>query len=134
MDWGNWKVVSSNTETKSIGNIVDSVDSSLISIVVRSSHTSIGIAGLLLGRVDVLVTIGNIAKLILSLVLGASWSSNWGSSSIGGRDSWGSSNWSSGKWSSIQSCNWSTIGKLGINCHWGGIGSSIWSSSIVISS
>merc|ERR1711973_196666 len=68
VDWGNWEVITSNTEAKGISNIVDSVDSSLISISVRSSHSSKGIARLLLGRVDVLVSVGNIAEFILSLV------------------------------------------------------------------
>merc|ERR1711973_286540 len=68
VDWGNWEVITSNTEAKGISNIVDSVDSSLIGISVRSSHSSKGIARLLLGRVDVLVSVGNIAEFILSLV------------------------------------------------------------------
>merc|ERR1711973_994950 len=86
VDWGNWEVITSNTEAKGISNIVDSVDSSLISISARSSHSSKGIARLLLGRVDVLVSVGNIAEFILSLILRASWGSNWSSS-----NNWGSS-------------------------------------------
>merc|ERR1711892_760538 len=43
VDGGNWKIVTSNTESKFISNIVDSVDSSLISIGVRSSDTTQGI-------------------------------------------------------------------------------------------
>merc|ERR1711973_331921 len=134
VDWGNWEVITSNTEAKGISNIVDSVASSLISISVRSSHSSKGIARLLLGRVDVLVSVGNIAEFILSLILRASWgsnwssSNNWGSSSIsgsgnwssngwGGSNSWGSSIGSSGNWS-INSCS----------SNWGGISSSIRSS------
>lgn len=62
-----------DTETKSISDVVDGVDSSFISIGSRrSSHTTESIAGLLLGRVDVLVSVGNIAgTLILGLELGA---------------------------------------------------------------
>merc|ERR1711973_222679 len=129
MDWGNWEVITSNTEAKGISNIVDSVDSSLIGISVRSSHSSKGIARLLLGRVDVLVSISNIAEFILSLILRASWgsnwssSNNWGSSSISGSnwgssDSWGSSsiggggNWSSNGWGSSNSWG-SSIGSSG---------------------
>merc|ERR1719210_3318153 len=41
---GNWEVVSSNSESKIISNIVDSVDSSLISISVRSSHSSVSVS------------------------------------------------------------------------------------------
>merc|ERR1711973_920724 len=147
MDWGNWEVITSNTEAKGISNIVDSVDSSLISISVRSSHSSKGIARLLLGRVDVLVSVGNIAEFILSLILRASWGSNWssnswGSSSIGGGGNWSSnswsssigssSNWGSNSWSSSigGSGNWSSNG-WGSNNSWGSsIGSSgNWSSN-----
>merc|ERR1711892_891099 len=67
VDWSNWKVVSGNTESEVISNIVDSVDSSLISIGVRSSDSSVGISLFLLGRVDVLVSISKVAELILSL-------------------------------------------------------------------
>ena len=71
MDRGHREVITLDTETKSISDVVDGVDSSLISIGVRSGHTTESIARLLLGRVDVLVSIGNIAELILSLELGA---------------------------------------------------------------
>merc|ERR1711973_551936 len=148
VDWGNWEVITSNTEAKGISNIVDSVDSSLIGISVRSSHSSKGIARLLLGRVDVLVSVSNIAEFILSLILRASWGSNWsssdnwGSSSISGSNwssnSWGSSsigsssNWSSNSWSSSigGSGNWSSNG-WGSSNSWGSsIGSSgNWSSN-----
>merc|ERR1719336_2935702 len=108
MDWGNWEVITSNTEAKGISNIVDSVDSSLISISVRSSHSSKGIARLLLGRVDVLVSVSNIAEFILSLILRASWGSNWSSS-----DNWGSSSISGSNWGSSSiggGGNWSSNG------------------------
>merc|ERR1711973_58137 len=128
MDWGNWEVITSNTEAKGISNIVDSVDSSLIGISVRSSHSSKGIARLLLGRVDVLVSVGNIAKFILSLILRASWGSNWSSS-----DNWGSSSISGSNWSSSDSWCSSSIGGGG-NWSSNGWGSSIggsgnWSSN-----
>merc|ERR1719347_1744898 len=61
VDRGNREVVTSHTESKVISNVVDSVDSSLISIGVRSSNSAKSIATLLLGTVDVLVTIGNIS-------------------------------------------------------------------------
>merc|ERR1719336_1157598 len=108
VDWGNWEVITSNTEAKGISNIVDSVDSSLISISVRSSHSSKGIARLLLGRVDVLVSVSNIAEFILSLILRASWGSNWSSS-----DNWGSSSISGSNWGSSSiggGGNWSSNG------------------------
>merc|ERR1719336_2959815 len=108
VDWGNWEVITSNTEAKGISNIVDSVDSSLIGISVRSSHSSKGIARLLLGRVDVLVSVSNIAEFILSLILRASWGSNWSSS-----DNWGSSSISGSNWGSSSiggGGNWSSNG------------------------
>merc|ERR1711973_316081 len=117
MDWGNWEVITSNTEAKGISNIVDSVDSSLISISVRSSHSSKGITRLLLGRVDVLVSVSNIAKFILSLILRASWGSNWSSSDNWGSSSISGSNWSSNGWGS----------SIGGSSNWG---SNSWSSSI----
>merc|ERR1711973_203903 len=158
VDWGNWEVITSNTEAKGISNIVDSVDSSLISISVRSSHSSKGIARLLLGRVDVLVSVGIIAKFILSLILRASWgnssisgsnwssSDSWGSSSIGGGGNWssngwgssigGSSNWGSNSWSSSigGSGNWSSNSwgsSIGSSGNWSSNswGSGNWSSS-----
>merc|ERR1711973_694577 len=149
VDWGNWEVITSNTEAKGISNIVDSVDSSLIGISVRSSHSSKGIARLLLGRVDVLVSISNIAEFILSLILRASWGSSsrsgsnwsssdsWGSSSIGGGGNWSSNGWSSsiggsGNWSSNgwgSSNSWgSSIGSSG-NWSSNSWGSGNWSSS-----
>merc|ERR1711973_416285 len=122
VDWGNWEVITSNTEAKGISNIVDSVDSSLISISVRSSHSSKGITRLLLGRVDVLVSVGNIAEFILSLILRASWGSNWSSS-----DNWGSSSISGSNWSSSNSWG-SSIGSSG-NWSSNSWGSGNWSSS-----
>jgi len=105
VDRGNWEVVRGNSESEVISNIVDSVDSSLISISVRSSDTSIGISLLLLGRVDVLVSVSKVAELILSLELRADWTSNRGGkrsssnsnggSSVSSRGS-GNSNWGSG--------------------------------------
>jgi hypothetical protein len=44
VDRGNGKVVSGNSESKVVSNIVDSVDSSLVSIGVRSLDTSVGIS------------------------------------------------------------------------------------------
>merc|ERR1712243_251170 len=85
---GNREVGTSHTESEVISNVVDSVDSSLISIGVRSSNSTKSIATLLLSTVDVLVTIGNISEFILSLELRGDWSRD-GSSSVGG---WGSSN------------------------------------------
>merc|ERR1712121_340739 len=76
---GNWEVVSGNSESEVIGNIVDGVDSSLIGIGVRSGDSSVGVSLLLLGRVDVLVSVSKVAEFILSLELRADWASNRGS-------------------------------------------------------
>jgi len=115
MDRGNWKVVSGNTESEVISNIVDSVDSSLVSIGVRSSDASVGISLFLLGRVDVLVSVSNVAELILSLELGADWASDGGGSSI---SNWGSSisSWGSGisNWGSSIS-SWDSSNSWGIS-------------------
>merc|ERR1712243_307650 len=95
VDRGNREVVTGHTESEVISNVVDSVDSSLISIGVRSSNSTKSIATLLLGTVDVLVTIGNISELILSLELRGDRSRD-GSSSGNSSHSWGSSKGSSG--------------------------------------
>merc|ERR1711942_376756 len=139
VDRGNWEVVRSNSESEVISNIVDSVDSSLISIGVGSSHSSVGISLLLLGRVDVLVSVGKVAKLILSLELRADWASDRGgkrsssnsngSSSVSGRGSsngdWGSGISSRGSGYS----NWgSSVSSRGSG-NSGGISSSILSSN-----
>merc|ERR1712128_64066 len=134
VDGGDWKVVTSHTESKFISNIVDGVDSSLISIGVRSSDSSVGISLFLLGRVDVLVSISKVAELILSLELGADWASNRGSSSsignwgssigsrgsgITGISSWGNSNWggSISSWDSSKS--WGVGSSVLSSDNWG---------------
>merc|ERR1739845_182398 len=96
---GHWEVVTSNSETEVIGNIVDSVDSSFILVSVRSSNSTKSISTLLLGTVDVVVAISNIAIFILSLELGADWGSN------------------SGNRGSIVSCDWDGI----VSSNWGSI-------------
>merc|ERR1719481_690342 len=121
VDRGNRQVVSSHTEAKVISNVIDSVDSGLINIGVGSSHSTSSIATLFLSTVGVLVTIGNVAKLILSLELGGgnSWGSHRGSNSS---DSWGSSHRGSSN---------SDRGNRGrVSCSIGGRGSSnSWGSS-----
>merc|ERR1712045_531138 len=80
------KVVRGDTEAEVVSNIVDGVDSSLVSVAVGPGDSSVSVASLLLGTVDVLVTVGNVAQLVLSLVLravscgdGGSRGNNWGS-------------------------------------------------------
>jgi len=141
VDRGNWEVVRGNSESEVISNIVDSVDSSLVSIGVRSGDTSESISLLLLGRVDVLVSVSKVAELILSLELGADWTSNRGGkrsssnsnggSSVSSRGS-GNSNWGSGVSSRGSSNgNWgrgSGISYGGSSDSWG-VSSSILSSN-----
>merc|ERR1712012_1100787 len=53
-NWGNWQVGSLDTEAKSVSNVVDGLDKSVgISVAVRSSYSTIGVSGFLLGRVQV---------------------------------------------------------------------------------
>jgi len=141
VDRGNWEVVRGNSESEVISNIVDCVDSSLVSIGVRSGDTSESISLLLLGRVDVLVSVSKVAELILSLELGADWTSNRGGkrsssnsnggSSVSSRGS-GNSNWGSGVSSRGSSNgNWgrgSGISYGGSSDSWG-VSSSILSSN-----
>jgi len=91
VDRGNWEVVRGNSESEVISNIVDCVDSSLVSIGVRSGDTSESISLLLLGRVDVLVSVSKVAELILSLELGADWTSNRGGKRSSSNSNGGSS-------------------------------------------
>jgi len=114
---GNWEVVRGNSESEVISNIVDSVDSSLVSIGVRSGDTSKSVSLLLLGRVDVLVSVSKVAELILSLELRADWASNRGSKRSSGNSNWGSSVSSGGSGNS----NWgrgSSISYRGSSDSW----------------
>jgi hypothetical protein len=123
VDRGNGKVVSGNSESKVISNIVDSVDSSLISIGVRSLDTSVGISLLLLGGVDVLVSVGEVAELILSLELRADWASNRGSNGSSSNSNRGSSissrSGSNSNWGSSVSSRGSSVSNWGSSNSWG---------------
>merc|ERR1712173_368710 len=123
----NWEVVRGNSESEVISNIVDSVDSSLVSIGVRSGDTSISVSLLLLGRVDVLVSVSKVAELILCLELRADWASNRGSKRSSGNSNWSSSISSRGSGNG----NWgSGISSRGSgNSDWGRGSSSILSSN-----
>ena len=73
----NRQVVTDDTETKVISNIVDSVHPSLVHVGVGALNPSVDVAALLLGRVDVLVAIGNVACLVLGLELAAGHRCDW---------------------------------------------------------
>merc|ERR1719225_677958 len=66
----NWKVCGTNTESKSICNVVHSLDNSVgVNIAVRSSGHTICCFDLLLDRVGVTVAIAVLANVILTVVL-----------------------------------------------------------------
>ena len=67
---GDREVVSVDTEAQVVSNVVDGVNSSLVRVSVGPGD-SVSVASLLLGAVDVLVSVGSVAQLVLSLVLGA---------------------------------------------------------------
>merc|ERR1712123_55599 len=91
IDGSNGQTRVSNTESCSVSNVLNLLELSIgINIRVSTGDSSVSVSNLLLGRVDVGVTIVQVAKLILSMELAAS--SVGSSSSIG--HSWGS-NWSS---------------------------------------
>merc|ERR1719259_1073342 len=90
-NWGNWQVGSLDTEAKSVSNVVDGLDKSVgIGVAVRSSYSTIGVSGFLLGRVQVRVSVSEVSEFILRLELASLWES-WGSNQSGG-GYWGSSN------------------------------------------
>merc|ERR1719431_348975 len=153
---GNREAVRGNSESEVISNIVDSVNSSLISIGVRSGDTSKSVSLLLLGRVDVLVSVSKVTDLILSLELRADWASNRGSKRSSGNSNWGSSISSRGsgnsdRWgvssSILSSNNGGSSSKsrsssngassegtsVNSSCNWGSISSSIRSSITICS-
>merc|ERR1712072_1231511 len=88
---GDGKVVRGGTEAQVVSHIVDSVDTSLVSVGVGPGDSSVSVASFLLGAVDVGVTEGEVLVLVLGLVLagdvrssnGSSLSNDWGGDSLG---------------------------------------------------
>ena len=85
----------SNTESSTIGDVFNSLELTVgINIRVSAGNSSVGVSSLLLGRVQVRISIVQVSELILSLELAAwnirscIWGNIWSSS-----DSWGSSIW-----------------------------------------
>ena len=133
------------------------MDSSLVLVGVRSADSSQSVTGLLPGRVNVLVAEGNIAILVLGLVLrahhwgggglgnrGSSVGNGWGGGSLGddgslggNRGNWGGNvggnHWGGG-WSGsrerVEGGDGSSVGKLGVNQGGASIGSRVGESSI----
>merc|ERR1711955_68256 len=123
----NGEVVTNNTESEVISHIVDSVYSGLVHVSVRSLDTTVCVATLLLGRVNVLVSVGKVTELVLGLELAAGGSSHGSSSncrsssynrgSSGHRGSIGRSSDGRG------SVGWSSDG--GSSDGWGSVGSGV---------
>ncbi len=79
---GNGQVGGSNTEAEVVSNVVHSLEETVgIDVAVRSGNTAVGISNLVLGRVDVGVTVVDVSKLISRVELGGSWS-NWSNGCI----------------------------------------------------
>lgn len=78
--WADWEVGGSNTESvDGVSNIVHALDKSVsINVAVSSTNNTIGGLGLLLGRWASSISVGVLAELILSMVLGSvsSWGNN----------------------------------------------------------
>ena len=131
---GNRQVVPYNAESKIVGNIVDRVHPSLVNVGVGALDPAVDVASLLLGRVDVLVAVGNVARLILGLELAAGDWADWGrllriAGQLGvlgvrgcilGINNWRgptqslvSCNWAGGEGSSSEGCHRGTVGKPG---------------------
>merc|ERR1719410_2227732 len=101
------QIGSSNSESKTISNVVHSLDNSIrIHIAVSSSDNTISSLHFLLDRVSIRISKGVLSKVILGMVLrwlrcsNCNWD-NWGSS----LDNWGSS---LDNWGSLD--NWSSLG------------------------
>merc|ERR1719516_681410 len=70
IDRGNREARVLNTESSTISDVPDLLELAIgINILITSSHSSVGVADLLLGRVEVSVAIVEVAKLILGVEL-----------------------------------------------------------------
>jgi len=115
IDGSNRETRVSNTESGSVSNVLNLLELSVgVNIRVSSRNSSIGVSNLLLGRVDVSITVVQVAKLILSVELASSSvrssSNHWSGSSNG----WSSSVSDSGSSSNGRSSSISHSGSRGI--------------------
>jgi len=79
---GNWQVSGLNTESQMISNVLSGLDDTIgINIVESSGDSSVGVSDFVFLRVDVSITVLEIAKFILSLELRRG--SNWGGDGSG---------------------------------------------------
>ena len=143
---GDREVVSVDTEAQVVSNVVDGVNSSLVRVSVGPGD-SVSVASLLLGAVDVLVSVGSVAQLVLSLVLGAvrgsdggdggnrgSLSDDWGGDGLS--DDWGGScvlhsadDGGGGHRGGVQGGDLGSVGKVGRGGVSRGVGDS-WDGSV----
>ena len=71
--WGNWETRVSDTETCAVSDVFYSLELTVgVNIGVSSGDSSVGVADLLLGRVQVGVAVVQVAELILGVELAAS--------------------------------------------------------------
>jgi len=109
-DWGNWQVGGLDTESQSIRLVVDSLELAVgVNVAVSAlDKAESSVASLVLGRVDVAVSVSKVGELILRVELLGQWGS-WGNSDGG---DWSSSD---GGWG-LNSGDWDTsIGKAGMD-------------------
>merc|ERR1712038_1179354 len=128
--WGNWsnrQVAGNNTESKSISNVVGGLELAVgINVAVRSSHSTVGIADLVLGRVDVGVAISSVLELILSLELAGnswgwhSWGNDWSSGGVCGDSCWCNGCWGNSCVGVCWGSQWETSIAVSVSCAvWG---------------
>jgi len=129
---GNRQVVSYDAESKIVGNVVDRVHPGLVNVGVGALDPAVDVASLLLGRIDVLVPVGNVACLVLGLELAAGDRADWSRLlRIGGQLGvlgirgciLSINNWRAPTQSFLVSCHWTGgEGTRSEGCHRGAIG------------
>ena len=88
VDRSHWETRVGHTEAGSISDILDLLQDSIgIDVGVATVHTTVGVAGLSLGRVQVGVAVVQVAELILGVELAAHEGSNGGGIGDGGNGS-----------------------------------------------
>jgi len=108
-DWGNWQVGGLDTESQSIRLVVDGLELAVgVNVAVSAlDKAESSVASLVLGRVDVAVSVSKVGELILRVELLGQWGS-WGNSDGGdwsSSDGWGSNG---GDWGT-------SVGKAGVD-------------------
>jgi len=109
-DWGNWQVGGLDTESQSIRLVVDGLELAVgVNIAVSAlDKAESSVASLVLGRVDVAVSVSKVGELILRVELLGQWGS-WGNSDGG---DWSSSD---GGWGSNGGDWGASVGKAGVD-------------------